>query len=228
MHPIRRIRSFVRREGRRTPAHARLWDKLWPIYGISLLPQEVLALEDVFGRPNEKILEIGFGDGQSLATMAKATPEKDFIGVEIYKTGICSLLATLEKEALENVRIFCADALEVLEYKIPDASLSAMQVFFADPWPKTRHHKRRLIQSSFVMLAAQKIKPGGILHLATDWMDYAHQMMTVMSDNLFFENTAGPGQFTPRPSHRPLTKYEQKGLQQGHKTWDLIFKRAGL
>lgn len=190
--------------------------------------QTRLDLAEVFGRPHEKILEIGFGDGQSLATMAKEAPDKDFIGVEVYKTGVCSLLATIEKEGLENIRIFCADALEVLEHKIPDASLAGIQIFFADPWPKTRHHKRRLIQSAFIALVAKKIKPGGFLHLATDWMDYAHQMMSVMSDSPLFENAAGFGQFTPRPSYRPLTKYEQKGLEKGHQTWDLIFKRTGL
>ncbi len=229
MHPIRHIRSFVRREGRKTKAHTEAWDRLWLIYGLSTFPRGFLELDEVFGRSSEKVLEIGFGDGQSLIKMAKVAPEKDFIGIEVYRTGVCNLLISIEKECLTNIRIFCADALEVLEHQIPNNSLAAIQVFFADPWPKTRHHKRRLVQPSFAMLAAKKLKEKGILHLATDWMDYAYQMMSVMSESHYFENAKGVGQFVPRPSYRPLTKYEQKGLQQGHETWDLIFfKRAGL
>jgi tRNA (guanine-N7-)-methyltransferase len=198
------------------------------MYSLPLLPYGFLDLTDVFGRPSEKILEIGFGDGQSLASMALAAPDKDFIGVEVYKRGICRLLAAIEKEALRNIRIFYADALEVLEYKIPNNSLTTIQVFFADPWSKTRHRKRRLIQPGFIGLSAQKLKLGGILHLATDCVDYANYMITIMSKSPAFENMAGVGQFGSRPPHRPLTKYEQKGLQLSHKTWELIFKRTGL
>lgn len=228
MYPIRRIRSFVRREGRKLKHYSKTWSRLWPIYGLEMAVEEVLDLESIFQRSSAKIMEIGFGDGHSLIQMALEAPEKDFIGIEVYKTGVCSLLAAIETHHITNIRVFCADALEVLGQRIPNESLEGVQVFFADPWPKTRHHKRRLVQTDFANLVAKKLKKGGTLHLATDWMDYANHMMTVMSENTYFANTVGIKQFTPRPAFRPLTKYEQKGLEKGHQTWDLIFRRTGL
>jgi len=226
--PIRPIRSFVRREGRMTQAQVNAWNNFWPIYGLETQTEGPRDLDAVFGRASEKVLEIGFGDGQSLFKMAKNSPEKDFIGVEVYRTGVGNLLALIAKEQLTNVRIFCADAQEILTHQIPEASLAAVQIFFADPWPKTRHHKRRLVQSDFVSLVAKKLKQGGHLHLATDWENYAHHMMQVLSARTDFLNMAGDGQFTPRPDFRPLTKYEQRGLKLGHGTWDLIFSRLAL
>lgn len=230
----RTIRSFVRRsKGKRTPTQDLAFKALWARYGVSFTPSRTdgfLDLGTLFQKPSDsetkRVLEIGFGDGNSLATMAADHPEKDFIGIEVYENGITRLLSKLNKMNLSNVRIFHHDAVEVLTHCIPDCSLDTIQIFFADPWPKARHHKRRLIQTPFITLIAQKLKRKGILHLATDWMDYAYQMMSVLSASDYFENLAGEGQFTPRPHFRPLTKYEQRGLKLGHKTWDLLFQRT--
>jgi len=157
--------------------------------------------------------------------MAMKAPEKDFIGIEIYRTGVGSLLTGIAKHRVTNIRIFCSDAIDVLEHKIPDNSLAGLQLFFADPWPKKRHHKRRLVQTAFVNLVARKLKKGGVFHLATDWMDYAYHMMSVISEVDTFQNIEGALTFSPRPDFRPLTKYEQRGLQLGHQIWDLMFKR---
>lgn len=222
---LRQIRSFVRREGRNTQAQSQAWEKLWPLYGLCMSPAGFLDLDTVFGRSAEKIIEIGFGDGHSLAQMARQAPEKDFIGIEVYRTGVASLLAQIQALQLSNIRIFCADAVEVLEQKIPDQSLMGVQLFFADPWPKTRHHKRRLVQPKFIDLIAQKLRKDGIAHFATDWMDYAYQMLSVLSATEAFGNLAGLGEYMPRPDFRPPTKYEQRALALGHKIWDLMFKR---
>jgi len=225
-YPFRRIRSFVRREGRITQSQSLAFETLWPMYGLSKDAEGFLDLDKLFGRDSEKVLEIGFGDGQSLIQMAKNAPEKDFIGIEVYRTGVGNLLREIEKEQISNIRLFHGDALEIVESKIPKDSIATIQVFFADPWPKTRHHKRRLVQASFVELAAQKLKKGGRLHLATDWMDYAYHMMSVISAAGSFHNVAGEEAFLPRPNFRPLTKYEQRGLRLGHQTWDLLFERV--
>lgn len=223
--PLRRVRSFVRREGRISKAQLSAWDRLWPVYGLSITETGLLCLETLFGRSADTVLEIGFGDGNSLAEMAKNAPEKNFIGIEVYRTGIGNLLTLIEKYNLTNIRLFCGDALEVLEQKIPDNSLTALQLFFADPWPKVRHHKRRIVQTSFVKLVYQKLKSTGTFHLATDWMDYAYHMMAVLGEFADFVNISGRDQFTPRPDFRPVTKYEQRGLRLGHQTWDLIFRK---
>jgi tRNA (guanine-N7-)-methyltransferase len=219
----RTIRSFVRRQGKKTPAQHLAFETLWPHYGLSV--NNRLDFNAIFGRSAETVLEIGFGNGGSLATMAANAPEKNFIGIEVYENGIGRLLASLQKMNLSNVRIIDQDAVEVLTNYIPDGCLQTVQIFFADPWPKKRHHKRRLIQDPFVALVAKKLKNHGILHLATDWMDYAYQMMDVLSNSDCFQNMAGQGQFAPRPAFRPLTKYEQRGLRLGHQTWDLLFQR---
>ncbi len=224
LYPLRPIRSFVRREGRISKAQLSAWERLWPVYGLSATERGFIVLESLFGRAADTVLEIGFGDGCSLAEMAKNAPEKNFIGIEVYRTGVGNLLALIEKYQLSNIRIFCADAVEVLRHKIPDKSLAALQLFFADPWPKARHHKRRIVQEPFIKLVSQKLKTVGIFHLATDWMDYAYHMMTVLEDSADFANTQGVDQFTPRPDFRPITKYEQRGLRLGHQTWDLIFQ----
>jgi tRNA (guanine-N7-)-methyltransferase len=225
-YPLRPIRSFVRREGRISKAQLSAWERLWPIYGFESSEPGFISFESLFSRLADTILEIGFGDGHSLAEMAKNAPEKNFIGVEVYRTGVGNLLALIEKYNLSNVRIFCADAIEVLTRKIPDNSLTTLQLFFADPWPKVRHHKRRIVQASFVKLVSQKLKSVGTFHLATDWMDYAYHMMAILGDSVDFVNISGADQFTPRPDFRPITKYEKRGLRLGHQTWDLIFQRV--
>lgn len=219
----RPIRSFVRREGRISNAQLSAWERLWPIYGLSATDPACVVFENLFGRMADTVLEIGFGDGHSLAEMAKNSPEKNFIGIEVYRTGVGNLLTLIEKYKLSNIRIFCADALEVLANKIPDDSLTTLQLFFADPWPKVRHHKRRIVQAPFIKLVSQKLKDLGTFHLATDWMDYAYHMMTILGNSADFVNASGADQFTPRPAFRPVTKYEQRGLRLGHPTWDLIF-----
>ncbi len=222
---LRPIRSYVRREGRMTRTQQKAWDMLWPIFGLSATATEgEYDLDALFGRSADKILEIGFGDGHSLVEMARLAPDKDFIGIEVYRTGVGSLLVAIDKYQLTNIRIICADAQEILAQKIPDNSLAALQLYFADPWPKTRHHKRRLVQPEFVALVARKLKKEGIFHLATDWMDYAYHMMSVLTLASNFRNVAQQGEFIPRPDFRPLTKYEQRGLELGHQTWDLMFK----
>ncbi|HQZ87220.1 MAG TPA: tRNA (guanosine(46)-N7)-methyltransferase TrmB [Gammaproteobacteria bacterium] len=222
-YPLRPIRSFVRREGRISKAQLSAWERLWPIYGLSASDPGCIAFESLFGRTADTVLEIGFGDGHSLAEMAKNAPEKNFIGIEVYRTGVGNLLTLIEKHKLSNIRIFCADAVEILTNKIPDNSLTTLQLFFADPWPKVRHHKRRIVQASFIKLVSQKLKSLGTFHLATDWMDYAYHMMAVLGESVDFVNASGANQFTPRPDFRPVTKYEQRGLRLGHQTWDLIF-----
>lgn len=220
----RAIRSFVRREGRFTPAQQRAFELLWPRYGIDA-GTEPLDLDAAFGRTALRVLEIGFGNGESLAAMAQAYPERDYLGIEVHRPGVGRLLNLVEDAGLPNVRVLCADAVDVLTQQIPDASLDRVQIFFPDPWHKKRHHKRRLIQPAFVQLLATKLKPDGILHLATDWEDYAQHMLAVLEDSPAFSNTAPQDDFAPRPEDRPLTKFEQRGEKLGHGVWDLLYRR---
>lgn len=225
-HP-RTIKSFVRREGRLTLGQQRALNELLPIYGLD--EKSVYDnLNTAFGRAqsqsNPVILEIGFGSGDSLAKQASNNPDVDYIGIEVHRPGVGHLLVELEQLQINNVRIFCADAVEVLKHCIPDHSLDGVQIFFPDPWHKQRHHKRRLIQIEFVQLIKQKLKSGGTLHLATDWQDYATHMLKVMKLSQGFTNTASEGHFVPRPSYRSLTKFEQRGQRLGHGVWDIIFR----
>lgn len=223
---LRRIRSFVRRDGRMTEAQHRALEKCWPQYGLQLV-NGMIDFKTVFNRDASRILEIGFGSGHSLLAMAEAHPEQDFIGIETHQPGIGTLLLNINALQVNNIRIFYADAVEVLTQCIPDKSLDAVQLFFPDPWPKRRHHKRRLIQSEFVNLLATKLKPGGVLHMATDWQDYAEHMMKVLSSAANFENIAGIGQFSSRSEHRPvMTKFEQRGEHSGREIWELQFSRC--
>jgi len=169
--------------------------------------------------------EIGFGDGRALAEMARDDPDGDYVGIEVYRPGVGALLLRLAESDIGNVRVAIADAADFLRDCVAPGSLSRLLIFFPDPWPKKRHHKRRLIQPPFVALAVDRLKPGGILHCATDWEDYAAWMMEVLSDCAMLENTGGPGRFVPRPHYRPHTKYERRGEGLGHRTWDLVFKR---
>lgn len=180
----------------------------------------------VFGRKAPVACEIGFGDGGALLSMARDDPETDFVGVEVYRPGVGALLLGLEKAGLRNVRVAMTDAVDFLRDCVATESLDRLLIFFPDPWPKKRHHKRRLIQPGFVELAAWRLARGGHLHCATDWEDYAGWMMDVLSGCGMLENTSGPGRFAPRPSYRPQTKYERRGEGLGHRTWDLVFRKV--
>lgn len=223
--PHRAIRSFVRREGRITDAQRRALEELLPRYGIEsgAAPLDFTAL---FGRDAPVHVEVGFGNGEALAAMAAAHPQNNYLGIEVHRPGVGALLRRIEAEGLTNVRVACTDAKELLEQRIPEASLSAVYIFFPDPWHKKRHHKRRLVQAEFTALLAHKLKPGGLLHLATDWEDYAQHMLAVLSAAEGFENTAGPSQYVSRPETRPCTRFERRGQRLGHGVWDLLFHRS--
>jgi tRNA (guanine-N7-)-methyltransferase len=221
---VRKIRSFVRRESRFTSSQKKAFEQYWPKYGLTL--ENKLNLNALFGRTADKIVEIGCGDGEALLEMAIASPDKDYIGIEVYRPGVSQLLSGIEKHQLQNVRIFCHDGTEVLENVIEDNSLDRVLLFFADPWPKVRHQKRRIIQSAFIQVVIKKLKIGGIIHLATDWENYAEHMMHVLTEEKALKNLAGVNEFSERPKNRPLTKYERRGNKLGHSTWDLIFERV--
>lgn len=220
----RPIRSFVRRQGRLTAAQERALHTLWHRFGVDSTA-DLLDLDVLFGRRAFRVLEIGFGNGDSLAAMAKAHPEADFLGIEVHRPGVGHLLLVAESLDLHNLRILCADAVEILDRPFPDACLNRIQIFFPDPWPKQRHHKRRLIQPAFARLLATKLKPGGHLHLATDCNDYAVHIMDVLESEEQLVNVAGRGQFASRPDYRPSTKFEERGLRLGHQVQDLVFQR---
>jgi tRNA (guanine-N7-)-methyltransferase len=220
----RPIRSFVRREGRLTKGQERALNELWVKYGISN-ETSLLNLSETFNRSAPKVLEIGFGNGHSLAQMAAENSENDYLGIEVHRPGVGALLLLIEEQGQNNIRLICDDAVEVLKHRLADGSLDRVQLFFPDPWHKKRHHKRRIVQPDFVSLIAQKLKSGGIFHLATDWEDYALHMIEVMNQSANFKNTASNGGFVPRPDYRPLTKFEQRGKRLGHGVWDLIYKK---
>ena len=222
---IRRIRSFVKREGRLTVGQQRALDQLFPLYGLSL-QDNAINIADVFQRDAYTVLEIGFGNGTSLAEMAANNPDQNYIGVEVHRPGVGNLLLQIEEGGLTNLRVINDDAVEVLKQMIADESIDAVYLFFADPWHKKRHHKRRIVQREFVELLRKKLKVGGIFHMATDWEHYAEHMMQVMNQAEYFKNTAGKDQYLPRPEYRPLTKFEQRGQRLGHGVWDLIFKKV--
>jgi tRNA (guanine-N7-)-methyltransferase len=217
------IRSYVLRQGRYSPAQQRAVAELMPRYGVPYhaAPLEFAAL---FGREAPVIAEIGFGMGETTARIAAQNPGNDYLGIEVHAPGVGSLLKQVDEGALTNVRIVQHDAVEVLRHMVPPDSLAAMHVFFPDPWPKKRHHKRRLLQAGFVELAASRLMPGGRLHVATDWQEYAEQVLAVLSANARLRNTAGG--FAPRPAYRPETKFERRGMNLGHGVWDLIFSRT--
>ncbi len=224
--PLRRVQSFVRRDGRMTDAQKRAVDVLLPVVGLHL-QDGFIKLETVFKREAKTNLEIGFGSGYSLLEMAKAFPEENFIGIETHLPGVGSLLQGIEAAELKNIRIYYADAVEVLQHCIPDNSLDVVQIFFPDPWPKRKHHKRRLIQENFVKRILSKLKRNGTLHLATDWQHYAEHMMCVLSHFPELKNKSGVGNYADRSSQRPVvTKFEQRGRQCGREIWELQFARS--
>lgn len=222
-HPPRKIRSYVRREGRLTTGQQRALQDLWPRFGLET--PAILDLDTIFGRTAPRTLELGFGNGDALLTMATCQPETDFIGIEVHRPGVGRLLRELEQHALTNVRVICEDALPVLENCLPDDCLDRLLLFFPDPWHKKRHHKRRIVQPAFMELLARKIKRGGLLHMATDWENYAQHMLEVADQSAAFHNCAGNGRFSPRPDYRPVTKFEQRGQRLGHGVWDLLYER---
>jgi len=213
---LRAIRSYVLRQGRTTPAQQRALDELLPRYGVA------------FGRKISStkplVLEIGSGMGETTAALAQAHPEMDFVAVEVHGPGVGSLLNRIEAEKLANVRVIRHDAVEVLDRMVADASLAGIHLFFPDPWPKKRHHKRRLLQGAFAGLLAERLQPGGYLHVATDWQDYAERTLEVLEAVPALRNTAQ--RFAPRPPWRPETKFERRGLRLGHDVWDLLFEKV--
>lgn len=216
------IRSFVLRAGRMGSGQQKALDELGPRYVVPYAAAE-LNLETTFQRPAETILEIGFGMGSATADIAAAHPEKNYLGVEVHTPGVGALLKQIGERKLGNLRIIQHDAVEVLKNMIADASLDGIHIYFPDPWHKSRHHKRRLIQPGFVAMLVQKLKTGGYLHLATDWENYAEQMLEVLAAESRLINSAD--NYAPRPEYRPLTKFEQRGLRLGHGVWDLVFRR---
>jgi tRNA (guanine-N7-)-methyltransferase len=222
---LKPIRSYVLRQGRMSPRQQRGFELGCEPYQIKFDAKEI-DFSQVFQRDAETVLEIGFGMGRSLLQMAKAAPETNFLGLEVHMPGVGALLADLMDENLSNVRVISHDAVEVFKTMLTPGSLNRVQIFFPDPWPKKRHHKRRLIQESFVTLIADKLKQGGVLHLATDCQDYAEQMMQVLTAQASFVNKFGPGCFAPADVQRPLTKYENRGQRLGNAIWDLLFIRS--
>lgn len=223
--PRRAIRSFVLRQGRVSSAQARARDILSPRFGIPFA-REALDLDAAFGRVAPKILEIGFGMGETTVAIAATHPEIDYLGIEVHTPGVGSLLKQVGEQGIGNIRIVQHDAVDVLEAMIPPASFDGVHIFFPDPWPKKRHHKRRLLQPHFVALLSTRMKPGAYLHAATDWEDYARQMLEVLSAESTLANSSrGATGFVDRPSYRPQTKFEARGLKLGHQVWDLVFRK---
>jgi tRNA (guanine-N7-)-methyltransferase len=224
MQTPRRIRSFVLRAGRTTPAQERALAELWPAFGIDLAAAP-LDLAAVFGREARRCLEIGFGAGDVIASLAETNPHHDYLGIEVHRSGVGRLLLRAQLGALKNLRVICADAVDVLRDHIADASFDEVLVFFPDPWHKKRHHKRRLIEPSFVALAAAKLRGRGVLRLATDWQAYAEQMLVVCNANPALESLSGDSTYVNRPEFRSPTRFERRGERLGHGVWDLAYAK---
>lgn len=221
----RSVRSFVLRQGRFTPAQQRAFDELWPRFGLEFqgAPRD---LDGVFGRKAKRVLEIGFGNGEALRFAAAHDPERDYIGIEVHAPGVGRLLNGLAADGSDHVRLYHYDAVEVLEREIADASLDEIRIYFPDPWHKKRHNKRRLLKPEFAALLVRKLAPGGRLHLATDWRDYAEQMWEVLDATHGLRNRAGPRGHVPRPAWRPQTHFESRGQRLGHEVFDLLYDRT--
>jgi tRNA (guanine-N7-)-methyltransferase len=220
----RPIRSFVLREGRMTEGQRQALDRLWPRFGVGFSGNP-LDLPALFGNDRPVYLEIGFGNGDALARRAAQYPEFNHLGIEVHRPGVGHLLQLLEQEDLDNVRVLRHDAAEILRDGLAPGSLQGLYLFFPDPWPKKKHHKRRIVQPSFVTRMTELIRPGGTVHMATDWQDYAEQMLACLQADDAFQNTAPDGGYLPRPEDRPETRFERRGQRLGHGTWDLLFRR---
>jgi tRNA (guanine-N7-)-methyltransferase len=221
-HP--KIRSFILRQGRSTAGQKLAMENHWDEFCLDL--GKSYNYSRIFGREAPLILEIGFGNGGSLAEMAYANPEINYLGIEVHRPGVGHLMYLLKQKNIKNVRIYHHDAIEVLEQKIADNSLSAVHLFFPDPWQKRRHHKRRIVRPDFVDLLNKKLKQGGYFHAATDWEHYAKEMLATLSSSDALINSSVDDRFSQRPEHRPVTKFENRGLRLGHGVWDLIFEKC--
>ena len=217
----RRIRSFVRRPGRLTPAQQRALAELLPVYRIE---PGLTDIASAFDRLQPLVVEIGFGNGEALAWMAANEPDKNFIGIEVHEPGVGRLLRDIHDNELTNVRVAMRDAVEVLAGQVPTEALSEARIYFPDPWPKKRHHKRRLVQAGFIKLLAERVRPGGLLHLATDWQPYAEWMLEQLEPVALFENLGNP--YVERPAWRPQTHFERRGRRKGHVISDLLYRRV--
>jgi len=221
----RKVRSFVLRQGRFTPAQQRAFDELWPRFGLDYTgtPRD---FDDVFGRRAKRVLEVGFGNGEALRFAAGQDPDRDLVGIEVHAPGVGRLLNALAADEASNVRVYHHDAVEVLQHEIADASVDEVRIYFPDPWHKKRHNKRRLVQPGLAALLVRKLATGGRLHLATDWHDYAEQMWDVLDATPGLRNRAGPRGHVPRPPWRPQTHFETRGQKLGHGVWDLLYDRC--
>ena len=209
-----------------TVAQERAWRELWPTLGIEN-DDTHLDFAAAFGRDAPVVLEIGFGNGESLVALAAAHAERNYLGLEVHPPGVGHLLLCCEAGQLGNVRVVCDDAVQVLQGRVPDTSLDEVLLYFPDPWPKKRHHKRRIVQPPFVELVARKLKPGGILRMATDWQPYAEHMLATAGTSANLQNESATGDYVDRPDSRPLTRFERRGQRLGHGVWDLAFRRPG-
>ncbi|NJA04428.1 MULTISPECIES: tRNA (guanosine(46)-N7)-methyltransferase TrmB [Methylomonas] len=217
------IKSFIRRQGRATAGQKLALESHWDKYCLS--PDAEFNAEQIFGRSAPLIVEIGFGNGDSLAAMAEANPDLNYLGIEVHRPGVGHLMMLLEQRSIANVRIYHHDAIEILERKIPDRCVAGVHLFFPDPWHKRRHHKRRIVRPSFLALLNRKLATGAYFHAATDWREYAKDMLATLSADAGLNNASPTGDYCPRPDYRPLTKFENRGLRLGHGVWDLIFTK---
>ncbi len=227
--PLRQITSFVRREGRITPSQKKALNDLWPKYGLELpRPGEHQALDFklLFGRKAPTILEVGFGDGDVLLELAGRQADKNFLGAEVYRSGVGRLMIRLDRDDINNVKLVADDAVELLRNHIAPNSLQAIHLFFPDPWPKKKHHKRRIVNDDFIGLVHSRLKKKGLFHFATDWEPYAEWSLAVLEQTSGLVNMAGKGHFSPRPNYRPITKFEKRGYRLGHSSWDLIYEKS--
>jgi tRNA (guanine-N7-)-methyltransferase len=220
------VRSFVKRKGHFSDSRKQALDTQWPLFGIEYAPSNTLNFVEIYSRAAPVVLEIGFGMGITTADIAQANSEIDYLGVEVYSAGVASLLKLILEKKLTNVRAMQHDVFEVVRDMLPDDSLTGIHIFFPDPWPKARHHKRRLVQPEFIQMLKPKLKKNGYIHCATDWQAYAEHMLEVFVSAQGFKNeSVEPSGYFVRPSNRPLTKFEDRGLKLGHGVWDLIFRR---